>query len=192
VAQREEHLGRRRIARGADGQVDDATGERLGERYQPIEAVVRVRRRDETGGIVHGITILPDHRGSRRVHDEFGKATNGRVGEAGAYSHTVGVVEGGDDLAFTMDRCQHVAPLVRHHQLDDGSDGAEPIAQHVQEVFDALACLGAEGHRALVARLQVGGDRGDVGLATPAAGTDKSSISAAPRTARSNLRSGAQ
>ena len=44
--------GRRIVDRGPDGQVDDATGESPGDRHQPVQPIVRIRRRNEPG---------PDH-----------------------------------------------------------------------------------------------------------------------------------
>ena len=41
----------RRVAGRADGQVDDAPGMGLGRGDEPIEPVVRIRRRDETGHV---------------------------------------------------------------------------------------------------------------------------------------------
>ena len=59
-----DHVGSRRVARGADREVDHTAVEGRRQWGQSVESVVGVWRGDETGGIVHAFTILPDRRAS--------------------------------------------------------------------------------------------------------------------------------
>ena len=89
-AQGGEHRVRWRIDRGADREVDQPAVESLGERLEPVEAVVRIRGRHEAGTVGDRRHVGSSLTGSTgRRHHELRQPPGRRVREPGADAHHV-------------------------------------------------------------------------------------------------------